>query len=219
MKTRWANRVKIGLCGSLALILLLVSASIARTYYLRWQASKLLAVVRTLYPGVTSEAQAREALKPFVKFESHSGRDQYDSSASTVDYTFYRFSKPEQAVVAFSLDWLHFCPFFLRWTLFEVDLQFSQGYLSKVGVSEMQEVSLGEVHVHAATVDIVSRRFEEGRDVLDDGFENHTVRGRNWAVPIFRGRTLNTMKLGQSSCLGSSSGWTSVRHLSNELRR
>src|ERR1700722_8975503 len=74
---------------SLSLVILLAvplaSDSVVR-HYRRWQASKLLATVRGLHPGTTTEAQARAALKPFSRYEEISNRQHEGKVDSVIEY-------------------------------------------------------------------------------------------------------------------------------------
>lgn len=55
------------------------------SYYRRWEASKLLAAVRQLHPGTTTEAQVRTSLKPFAGYERKADRQPDIRGVSDID--------------------------------------------------------------------------------------------------------------------------------------
>jgi hypothetical protein len=128
-----------------ALILVLASGSLLSvSYYRRWEASKLLAVVRQLHPGVTTEVQARALLTPFA--QSGSGRQ--TDAHSFVQYQFSNTSgwNPLQLI--------------LPWTLFEVNIEFAHGAVGRIDVTEMQEDHRGYPHPNSVSVSIYSSQLQ-----------------------------------------------------------
>jgi hypothetical protein len=173
---------KVAIAISLALVFLLVlplASDSVVSHYRRWQASKLLATVRELHPGTTTEAQARAALKPFSRYEERSDQQRDGTVVTQVEYQFYN-----------STDWtsslryhLRFLPLriTLPWTLFEINLDFVGGVLGKVRITEMQEDRPGFLHPNAASVSLLSNRLGRlGRSVYGplpadfNGYSEHS---------------------------------------------
>src|SRR5258708_22710606 len=106
---RHVQKRKVAIAIGLTLAFLL-TAFFGRTsgisYYRRWQASKLLAVIRQFDPGTTTEAQARAALKPFADYEVKAERQHEAGSVNEVEYAFEN-------------------SFPLPWTRFSVDINFA----------------------------------------------------------------------------------------------
>jgi hypothetical protein len=129
--------------ASVGLILVLSFGSLLSVaYYRRWQASRLLAAVRELHPGTTTEAQARALLKPFASYQVDPGRH-------------YDVSNYELANVA---RWNPF-RFALPWTLFSVNVEFAGGLVAGIIVTEMQEDHPHYPHPNSASVSICSNRI------------------------------------------------------------
>jgi hypothetical protein len=64
------RKAAIAISLTLALLLsIFFGGKLSVSYYRRWQASKLLAVVRQFRPGTTTEAQVRTSLNPFAGYE------------------------------------------------------------------------------------------------------------------------------------------------------
>lgn len=102
-------------------------------YYRRWQASKLLAVVRQFHPGTTTEAEARTALRPFAPYQDGRG-------ANDLGYAFENLP-----------------PF--PWTRFSIDIDFLDGLVAEVHLTEMQVDHRGYPHPNSASVTIHSNRL------------------------------------------------------------
>jgi hypothetical protein len=73
-------------------LLSLASISVA-SWYSRSQASRLLACLNRLHPGATTEAQAREALKPFSKYETPDEQPEQDKPIQVAQYDIHNSPK------------------------------------------------------------------------------------------------------------------------------
>jgi hypothetical protein len=146
----------IGLSLAILLAIPLASESVV-SHYRRWHASKLLATVRGLQPGVTTEPQAQAALKPFFRYEGKSERQRNDMVVHEVDYEFYNVTDWTSSL-AYHLRVLPF-RLTLPWTRFAVHLEFVHGFLAAIHIGEMQQDQPGYIHPTAASVSIFSTRF------------------------------------------------------------
>lgn len=146
----------IGLSLAILLAAPLASESVV-SHYRRWQASKLLATVRGLHPGTTTEPEARAVLKPFSRYEERSERRREGILVSETYYQFYN-SGPDWTNSLARL--LASIPvrITLPWTRFSVSLDFVDGLLAEIHISEMQEDQPGYPHPNAATVSVLSTR-------------------------------------------------------------
>jgi hypothetical protein len=145
---------------SLSLIILLaipLASDSVVSHYRRWQASKLLATVREFHPGTTTESQARAALKPFSRYQETSDRQRDGIVVSEIYYQFYNSAGWTNSL-AYDL---RFLPFRIKlpWTRFAVNLEFVDGFLAEIHLSEMQEDQPGYIHPNAASVSILSTRL------------------------------------------------------------
>ena len=145
---------------SLSLVILLaipLASDSVVSQYRRWQASKLLATVRGLRPGVTTESQARAVLKPFSRYEETSERRREGIVVREIDYQFYNGTDWTSSLAYH----LRFLPFriTLPWTRFAVNLEFFDGFLAEIHISEMQEDQPGYPHPNGASVSILSTRL------------------------------------------------------------
>jgi len=145
---------------SLALVLLLLAplvCEVAVSHYRRWQASKLLATLRDLHPGATTEVQARAALKPFSRYGQPFEQDRDGIKVHKVDYQFYNL--PEW--IGSLLRPLNL-PFRigLPWTFVEVELAYMDSSLAEIRIIEMQEDQPGYPHPNSASVSIYATQFE-----------------------------------------------------------
>ena len=126
-------------CAYFASILALtLSGLMGQSYYRRWQASKLLDVVRELHPGATTESQTRELLKPFANYQRVS--DQDNEPRNMIQYDFRNLAKWNP---------IHFV---LPWTLFTVTIEFVNGQVARILAIEMQEDQPGYPHPNAVNV-------------------------------------------------------------------
>lgn len=134
---------KVAIAISLAFAFFLtvfLGSKLGVSYYSRCQASKLLAVVRQFHPGTTTEAQVRTALKPFAGYELESERQPNDRGFNGVDFAFEN-SPP------------------LPWTRFSVHIDFVEGLVAEINLSEMQVDHRGYPHPNGASVTIYSNRL------------------------------------------------------------
>lgn len=125
------------LISVLLLLSLFYGGSLTVSYYRRWQASKLLAVVPQVHPGATTEAQSRILLEPFAKYRT-------DSSNSVLEFQFANFSPP---------------PIPVPLTLFIAHFEFADGQLAQIHLTEMQVDHPGYPHPNSASVSIYSNRL------------------------------------------------------------
>lgn len=107
------------------------------SYFRRYQASKLLAMVRQFHPGSTTEAQARHALKPFAGYETELNSGGSDTAEFAIEN-----ARP------------------FPWTLFSVRIDFASGLVSRIHLFEMQVDHAGYPHPNSASVIIYSDRFQ-----------------------------------------------------------
>jgi hypothetical protein len=153
---RHVHRRKTAIAISLALAFLLM-AFLGRTwgvsYYRRWEASKLLAAVRQFHPGTTTEAEVRTTVKPFAGFELKAEGRPNAGSVNEVEYAFEK-SPP------------------LPWTLFYVRIDFLNGLVAEIYLSEMQVDHRGYPHPNSASVTIYSNRLRQ----LPDDFVGYSER-------------------------------------------
>ncbi len=152
---RHVHKRKVAIAIGLTLAFLL-TAFFGRTfgvsYYRRWQASKLLAVIRQFDPGTTTEAQARATLKPFAHYEV--GTERLHEAGS--EYAFEN-------------------SFPLPWTRFSVDINFANGMVTRIHLLEMQVDHRGYPHPNAASVTIYSHRVHP----LPDDFSGYSERSQS----------------------------------------
>jgi hypothetical protein len=153
----------------LALVFLLsifFGSKLGVSYYRRWKASKLLAVIRQFHPGTTTEAQVRTALKPFANYEMEADRQRDNRSNNEVDFAFEN-SPP------------------LPWTRFFSRIDFVDGLVAEIYLSEMQVDHPGYPHPNGASVTIYSNRLHSlPADFSGYSEASHSTGGvdtrRNW---------------------------------------
>jgi hypothetical protein len=140
----------IGLASALLLAIPLASEVVVSRYR-RWDASRLLSVIRELHPGTTTETQARVALMPFSAFSPRKG-----TVLSQLEYQI--FNSP--AWITSLAYHLRFIPvrFTLPWTLFEARVDFMGGLVARIDIVEMQEDRPGFPHPNSAFVSMLSNR-------------------------------------------------------------
>lgn len=129
------------LISILFLLMLFYGGSLGISYFRWWQASKLLAVVRQLRPGVTNEAQTRALFEPFARYRT-------DSQGSGLEFDFANFMP---------------APIPVPWTLFMARLKFADGLLAQIDLTEMQVDHPGYPHPNSATVSIYSSRLRSSQ--------------------------------------------------------
>ena len=132
------RKAVIAIVFAFAILLIFLGGELSLSFFHRWQASKLLAVVRQFQPGITTEAQARSGLKPFARYETE------DAPASG-----------DVKAVALSLE--NSPPF--PWTRFSVQIDFVGGLISEINALEMQVDKPGYPHPNSASVTEYSNRL------------------------------------------------------------
>jgi len=143
----------------LSLVILLAipfAIQLVVSHYRRWQASKLLATVRTLHPGYTRESEARAALSPFSRYEETSERQRGGLVIREIDYQFNNVTDWTSSL-AYHLRFVPF-RFTLPWTRFAVSFEFVDSVLAEIHIGEMQQDQPGFIHPNAASVSILSTR-------------------------------------------------------------
>jgi len=149
------------LLASVGLVLCGVFLSIS--YYRRWQASKVLAVVREIHPGVTTETQARLLLRPFANYkgnsrqewQTHKERDEYFAITNSLDWVPDRFNFPR--------------------TFFTVNFKFLNGLVAQIDIVEMQVDHPGYPHPNSASVSMYSNQLIQ----LPEDFSGYSEYSRN----------------------------------------
>jgi hypothetical protein len=156
--------------AAFALILVLAIAGFyvsifAAAVHNRSIASKLLIRIRELKPGQTSEAEARLLLKPFAAYEDRYSQTVAAGEKPTCasEYAFSNVPDWEGKLLGrFSVETNQAIQHvMLPWTRFSVDLKYRDGVLSSMRVEEGQQEHPDEVHPVAASVEILSTRFEQ----------------------------------------------------------
>jgi hypothetical protein len=164
-------RRTLAISASVVLVLLLSFGSLlSLSYYSRWQASRLLAVVRQLHPGTTTEAQSRALLKQFAEYEAKSDPD---APRDLVQYDLFNTPKWDPL------------RFILRWTLFTVNVRFTDGLVARIDIAEMQVDRPGMLHPNSASVSIYSHRLGMSPDDFSGYSEHYQSTGQvdshgNW---------------------------------------
>ena len=148
--------IAIGFALAFLLAIPLASQSVV-SHYRRWRASKLLATLRGLHPGITTESQANAALIPFSSYEERSHRQRNGIAVNEIDYQFYNTTEWIGSLAYH----LSFFPFriTLPLTLFTVHLDFVDGLLAEIHITEMQQDHIGYPHPNGAKVSIYSNRL------------------------------------------------------------
>jgi len=169
-------RTIIAIFITLLVLSLLPFASIAATsWYSRWNASRLLACVKRLHPGATTEAQARETLKPFSKYETRYEQPEQDKPIQVAQYDIYNCPKWTGKLSAHLPNSWNRHLLFLPWTLFTVSVRYRDGTLADLDIHEMQQENPGDPHPYAASVRILSTRFEKEGSRPSDEFTGYSA--------------------------------------------
>ena len=141
---RKLRKIVLVLCAAMIAVPLVFSATMyASAWYYRIQAQRLLACVRELQPGFTTEAESHRLLRPvegcllwdrrvtserpFVVREEY----QVPNSPSWMDFVFRHTPDPLRGFIGRHL--------MLDWALFGVLQEFKSGVLSKLYVYEMSD--------------------------------------------------------------------------------
>lgn len=188
---RWQRRALFSLLAVLiAAPLLFAVATYAGAWYYRIQAEKLLACVRSLQLGVTSEAEFLKVIQPLqLKVSDH--REVVKDNPSKITYEYRFYNVPNWALALF--DQIPECVkpvvsrLMLNWTMFSASLEFEGGKLTKLHVFAFQ----GEGHPFSGSVTIYAGRasipevlwaepekyrgyFVQSSDLFEDG-EGHPL--------------------------------------------
>ncbi len=161
---------------TLLVLSLLPILSIASTaWYRRYQASRLLACISQLHPGVTTQAQAREALRPFSKYETQYDQPGQDKPIQVAQYDFYNYPMWTSKVMTHLPDsWIKHL-MFLPWTLFTTNIRYRDGLVAELDLRETQQEHPGYPHPIAASVQMLSTHFETQNGHLPDDFSGFSV--------------------------------------------
>jgi hypothetical protein len=124
----------------------------------RYRAGRVLGCVREFHPGITSEMQARERMKPLAKYESSEWEDHDGLATEQVTYTFINCAAWICRVLGMLPDsWVAHLT--LPWTMFEVTVAYQNGVVSALRIAEMQQDIPGMPHPNAATTTVISSRL------------------------------------------------------------
>jgi hypothetical protein len=181
------RRIIVVACIVLVVLISIPVASIAFTAWrARWQASRLLGCVRLLHPGTTTEAQAREILKPLAKYEVR--YEQRRGKPDPIQASGYAFQNAPSWQRVFGIifpdSWIPHLPI-PRWTRFSADIDYSDGLVAEVNVEEMQADDSGGPHPDSASVEIRSTHFEDNENNssfwgrLPQNFTGYSLYARN----------------------------------------
>jgi hypothetical protein len=144
----------------------LFASEMGVAWYRRWQASRILACVNQMRPGVTTEAQARAELARFAKYE-WSCTNKGDDPASSATYSIYNQAEWQWRLLSHLPNgWADHV--WLRWAMFEVSVDYREAYLAGFRMIEMQQDLPGFPHPNSASVDVLTSQFE-GRIYYRDG--------------------------------------------------
>lgn len=178
---RWQRRALFSLLAVLIAAPLLFAISMyAGAWYYRIQAEKLLACVRSLQPGVTTETDFLKAIRPLhLKVSEHREVAKDDPLKVSYDYYFFNFPSwthtlvdhiPEPVMPV--VDHL-----MLDWTMFSASLQFEGSKLTKLHAYEYQAI-FGGGHPFSGTVTIYAGRVSEQEAdwSYPSNFEGYNVR-------------------------------------------
>jgi len=148
---------KIIAIAATAILLLSFADAIVVANYCRYKASRLLAVARTLHPGITTQTQAQKALEPFSAYGEEYRSNSSEAISETITYALQNV--PSQTVPV--IDEIRSFPFRIlyTWTRFSVDMKYENGFLAEIRILEMQQDHLGYPHPNAASVRIVASKL------------------------------------------------------------
>jgi hypothetical protein len=144
--------------GLVILLAIPIGCDTVVSHYRSWQASKLLATVRGLHPGTSTESEVNAALKPFSYYEHRSESQHQGILVRRIDYQFFN-STGWTGSLAYHLRFLPF-RITLPWTMFEVSVEFEDGLLAEMHVIEMQEDQPGYPHPNSASVTVLPTRLD-----------------------------------------------------------
>ena len=161
----------------LATLVALAAAILLPAWQARHRAAALLAALRELHPGFTTEVQARALLMPLARYaESSAG-----AHSQEVSYSFYNMGQPG-SIAGRVLPLAAALHVNLPWTLFEVAIRYQDGMLSEIHLVEMQEDFVGGPHPNSASTTILSTRFGQQLGYvpsLNSDFNGYSVYARS----------------------------------------
>jgi hypothetical protein len=137
------RRVIVTSVASALVLLLSWGGLLSASYHRRWQAAKLLELVREFHPGETSETRVRAQVRPFAPYQVDDGYYLFENSPRWL---------PRQ--MAFP------------WTLFMVHFGFDSGILAEIDVKEIQEDQPGYSDPNSVSVSIYSNRLHTAPDIF-----------------------------------------------------
>ena len=175
MHSRFIKTIATVFFALLVLFLLTFASISATSWYSRWQASRLLACLNRFHPGATTEAQAREALKPFSKYETRYEQPEQDKPIEVAQYDIYNSPRWAGKLSAHLPDSWERHRLFLPWTLFAVSVRYRDGTLADLDIHEMQQENPGDPHPYAASVLILATRFEKENGRVPDDFTGYSA--------------------------------------------
>lgn len=144
----------------IGLLFVCAAALYATAWYRRVQAEHLLAAIKKLRVGVTTEAEYEQAIRPFVADAEQVREGDAIATAQPVAGAYAITSEPlwvyrtsahmPEAIVSTLSNWA-----VLEWTMFTVDPTFNDGRLTSLQIGEMQgngRPFAGFVRIHAGVV-------------------------------------------------------------------
>lgn len=161
----WLRKVIAGLLMLAALVVLCFAGLYGYAWKQRLLAGKLLSAVRTMQPGVSTEAQYEAAVQPFAKQVIEIQQEGSGGKFVAVPSGFAVANEPEWVFAAVRrIPWVG--DLGTRGAYFSVEPKFLDGTLSSLHLEEMQMIS---GHAPGAFVRIMSNKSRDSEsDILDE---------------------------------------------------
>jgi hypothetical protein len=156
----------------------LVASEMGVAWYRRWQASRILACVKQMRPGVTTEAQARAELKRFAAYRPCG--EGVDERARQEGYLFWNGAEWFWKLASqFPASWAERVT--LPWTIFSVDVRYRDGLLVGIDIDESQTDAVWMNRPTSAIAEVLWSRAEDDRHVIPvpKGFGGYAMFSRS----------------------------------------
>jgi hypothetical protein len=155
------------------LVAFLFASEMSVAWYRRWQASRILACVKRMRPGVTTEAQAESELDTFSAYDAGLLRDR-------TGYGFYNGTE-WLWTLASHLPMPLAERLTLPWTFFSVQVGYRDGLVAEIRISEMQDDLAWIARPNSAMVEVLWSRVEGERQVapVNRDFNGYSVFSRS----------------------------------------
>jgi hypothetical protein len=141
-----------------SIALLYIAAIMFHAWQVRNRATRLLAYVRELHPGLTTETQARLRLATLSRYETDFGDNRRGQKIEEVNYEFSNVADwTARALRPLPTSWA--TGLTLPWTRFAVTIAYRDGVVSELHIVEMQEDIPGMLHPNSASTTIFSSRL------------------------------------------------------------